>query len=101
MENARRTGRDCRSRILGVDASAGSFAADQAHAFVADEVIESPDRIRATANASHHDIRQLAFRLGHLSFCLFPDDFLEIADHGREWMRPHDRADAVMRLFER
>ena len=64
---------------------------------VADEGVEDADRVGAAADAGDDGVGQPAGRPLHLLPRLDPDDPLEVADHHRERVRPHHRADAVVR----
>ena len=66
---------------------------------VVEECGEDADRVGAAADASLHDIREVAGHLQKLLARLDAHDTLEIADHEREGMRAHDRANAVDRVL--
>ena len=80
----------------GVDPVAGRFDAVELDAFVVQERVEHPDRVRAAADACEDRIRQPADLVEQLRARLFPDDLLEIADHRRERMRSRGRAEDVV-----
>ena len=79
-----------------VRAVAARLAADQPHRRVRDERVEDADRVRSAADAGDDRVRQPPGQLQHLLPGLEPDDPLEVAHHGRERVRAHDRADAVV-----
>ena len=78
------------------DPIAASLTADQPHSGVADEGVESADRVRAAAHAGYDRIGQPASLGLDLLPGLDADDPLEITNHHRERVRAHHRADAVM-----
>ena len=98
MENAQTAGSDGRGGLCGIDTAACGLTADQAHALILDEVVERADGVRAAADTCHHNIREFALLFEHLLLDLLGDDRLEIAHDGRERMRAHARAEAVMRI---
>ena len=100
MEDAQTAGSDGRGGLCGVDTAACGLAADQAHALVLDEVVERADGVRAAADTCHHDVREFALLFEHLLLDLLGDDRLEIAHDGRERVRAHARAEAVMRIID-
>ena len=98
VENAQTAGSDGRGGLCGVDTAACGFTADQAHALILDEVVKRADGVRAAADTCHHDVREFALLFEHLLLDLLGDDRLEIAHDGRERVRAHARAEAVMRV---
>ena len=76
------------------------FAPDKLHRRVFDEVIERADGVAPAADAGEHGVGQAAFLLLQLVFDLAADDRLEIAHHGGEGMRAHDRPQTVMRVVD-
>ena len=83
----------------GINAKSGCFAADQGDFFIRDEFIKSTDGIASASDAGNHGIRQTAFFFYQLFFDFFSDNFLEITDNCREWMRSHDRTKYIKRVI--
>ena len=63
-------------------------------------MIERADGVAAAADAGEHGVGQAAFLLLQLLFDLAADDRLEIAHHGGEGVRAHDRPQAIMRVVD-
>ena len=79
------------------DPAPGCFHTDQADAGLADERVEDPHRVRATADARGDDVGEPALPLEDLRARLFADHLLELTDEQRERMWPNDGADHVVR----
>ena len=77
-------------------ALAARLEAVQAHRRVVEERGEDADGVRAAADAGGHGVRQRAGELEHLPAGLVADHPLEVAHHGRERVRPGDRAQQVV-----
>ena len=99
MEGAGRATRERRGVPAGFDAITRRFETHQANAGIIDEGVEDPDRIRPSAHAGGHGVRQSTC-LGHdLRARLQTYHTLKVADHHREWMRTRRRAEAVVRAL--
>ena len=85
-----------RAVTRGIDPVAARLHADQRDVGVADERREHPDRVRATADARDHAVRQPTGRLQHLFAGLVADHPLEVSDERRERRRADGRADDVV-----
>ena len=59
-------------------------------------MIEGTDGIASASHTGKHNIRLPSFLFHDLLFDFFGDHSLEVPDHGREGMGPHNRAKAVM-----
>jgi hypothetical protein len=80
-----------------VDAVAAGLEAVQRDAGVGDEGVEDADRVGPAADAGAHRVRQPPGQVQALLAGLDADAAGEVAHHGRERMRPGDRADEVVR----
>ena len=100
MENAQTPRVDGGSCLKGVDAAARCFAADETHALILDEIVETADGVGAAAHAGNDSVRQAAFLFQHLLLDFFGDDGLEVAHDGGERVRPHHRAKAVVGIAD-
>ena len=98
MEDAEPSRRYRRRRLGRVDAAPRRLAADELHGRVADEVVEGADGVRAAADAGEHGVGQPPFDFGELLLYLLRYDRLEVAHYRREGVRPHARAEDVMRV---
>ncbi len=96
MQDARAAAQQGRAMLLAVEALAGRLDADQAHAFVGDEIGEQADRVGAAADRRDAGVGQAAFILQYLGARFLADHALEIADHQREGMRPGDGAEQIV-----
>ena len=85
-------------RLKGIDPAACCLTADQLHLRVLDKMIERADRIGASAYTRKHAVRQPSFPLKDLRPCFPGDHRLEIPHDGGKWVRPHDGAEAIMRV---
>ena len=87
--------------VAGLVGSSARLDAHQLHRLVGHERIEHAGRVAASAHAGHDHVGQPAELLQALRPRLPADDRLKIADDPREGMRPDDRAENVMRRFDR
>src|SRR5215472_11060075 len=87
-----------RRRVLpGLHTVPGGLAADETYARVREECVEQADRVRPPADTRDRRVRQPPGALEDLAARLHTYHALEIADHGREWMRSGDRAEDIVR----
>ena len=86
--------------LAGLDAVPGGLAADEADVRVRDEGVEEADGVGAAADAGDGRVGQPSGALQDLPAGLDADDPVEVADHGREGVRPGDRAEQVVRAVD-
>ena len=63
-------------------------------------MVEHPHGIAAAADTGQDSRGQFPFPFEDLLTCFLADDGLEVADHHREGMRTHGRADDVVRIVD-
>ena len=100
MEDAGRAAQDRRGVSPRLDAVAGSLDDRQAHGRLADEPREQADRVRAATDTGDREVGQPALDRGHLGRRLVADPALEVADDRRVRVRPHRRAQDVVRRLD-
>ena len=84
----------------GLDPVPGRLDHRQPDARLADEPGEQPDRVRTAADAGDCKIGQAALDGEQLSGCLVTDPPLQVAHDRRIGMRPHGRAQDVVRRLD-
>ena len=84
VKDARLTFFERSAVLVPFKALAASLNTNEQHAFVFDEVIERPDSITATPDACNDGVRQPTNLLVQLGLDLLANNFLEVADNGRE-----------------
>ena len=100
MEDSYSTsGNGCR-RFKGINTSACRFAADQANALIAYEMIKAANGIGAAADTSDDRIGQSALFLLDLLLDFFRNNRLKITNDSGEWLRPHNRTKTVVRIAD-
>mmetsp|Transcript_21583 Transcript_21583/g.35860 ORF Transcript_21583/g.35860 Transcript_21583/m.35860 type:complete len:502 (-) Transcript_21583:691-2196(-) len=85
---------------LAARALAPGLDAHDLHVLVLQEGVEHADGVAAAAHAGDDVVRQLAGLLDDLAAGLAADDRLEVADDGRERVRPDGGADEVVRVAD-
>ena len=73
----------------------GRLHAHQVHVRIIQEGREHADGVRAAAHAGSDVLGQPAVPFQELRACLAPDDRLEVPNHLRERVRPHNRSDRI------
>ena len=99
VENARPPCCDRCCRFRCIHAPACRFTSNQSHILIFNKMIKGTDGIGTAAHAGQNRIRQFAFRFKNLLFDLFGNHCLKISDNRRKRMRPHDRAQHIMRII--
>ena len=100
MEDARRAAEDRRGVPARLDAVAGRLDDRQPDRRLADEPGEQADRVRAATDAGDREVRQPALDRDELGRRLVADPALEVADDRRVRVRPHRRAQDVVRRLD-
>ena len=100
VEDAEASRCDGRGGLGRVGSATCGFASDELHRRVVDEMVEGSDGVASAADAGEHGVGQAAFLLLQLLFYFAADDGLEIAHHGGEGVRAHDRPQAIMRVVD-
>ena len=98
MENSQAPRCHRRRRAFSIHTISRSLAADELHLLIRNKMIEHSDRIGPAPDTGKHFLRKFSFRTKDLLSRLLRDDRLKIPDDRRERMRPHDTAQAVVRI---
>ena len=88
-----------RCRFSRIDAASSRLHPNELDRRIGDKIIKKPHGIAAAAYAGHGHVGQAPLFFQHLLAHFLANDFLEIADHHGIGMGPHDRANAVSRVF--
>ena len=75
------------------------FHAENLDLLIVEEGMEQAHGVGAAADGRNQAVGQTPFGLVHLLAGFPANDALEIAHHGRVWVRPRDSSDAVERRF--
>ena len=98
MQHAGLAERDGGGVAAGFDAVAAGLEAVDLDRGIVQEAVEDADRVGAAADAGADGVGQAAGLLQDLGAGLLADDLVEVADHGRERVRPGGGAQQVVRV---
>ena len=84
---------------LSVNAITTGFEANQANVYIGDKAMEDSDGIGSSSDTGKNCSWKFSGQRQYLFARFFTDNFMEVANHGREWVRTGNCAEHVVRSF--